>query len=117
MLCGSWRELFLPTPLKSYDYPTSLRRIAGWHCPCLFSGMINPERYIGKVILFRNGEHLPTHFFMQYRNGRFSYVAETEILTCPGKPRHGRKIVSSADRLIELIRAHRQNVESFAVRS
>jgi len=73
--------------------------------------MTNPERYIGKVILFRNGEHLPTNFFMQCRNGRLSFVAETEMPPY-GRPHNNGKIVSSADRLAELVRTHHTKMES-----
>ena len=73
--------------------------------------MINPERYIGKVVLFRNGEQLPTNFYMQYRNGRLSFVAETEM-----PPRRGKKVVSSADRLADLVHRHHQNMEASAAR-
>jgi hypothetical protein len=83
--------------------------------------MINPERYIGKIILFRNGEHLPTNLFMQYRNGRLSFVAETEIPPrksepIQDRPHQNKKIISSADRLVELVHTHHKNME-LSVRS
>lgn len=113
--------------------------------------MINPERYIGKVTLFANGAQLPTDFYMQYRNGRLSFLAETEMAAlrdnlrtseltgnrlapAPRKsrprrarsqtgrlpkdePGRGNKIITSARQLAELVRAHRQRMESFTARS
>ncbi len=54
------------------------------------------ECHVGQFTPVRKDEDLPTIFPMQYRNGRLSFVAETPA------PR-GKKTVSSADHLVELL--------------
>jgi len=80
--------------------------------------MINPERYIGEVILFGNGKQWPTQLFMEYQNGRLWFVAETEMPhgPRPEPKRKSPKVVSAADRLADLVRTHRHHMETFAAR-
>ena len=56
----------------------------------------NQERLTGQITPVRKDEDLPTIFPMRYRNGRLSFFAETSA-------RKGKKAVSSADHLVELL--------------
>lgn len=70
--------------------------------------MDHRKRFIGKVVLFWNGAQLPTDFFSDYYKSRLIFIAETEV-----PHDQGRKIISTAPQLVDLLRAHRRNVESF----
>jgi hypothetical protein len=72
--------------------------------------MSQQKRFVGKVVLFWRGESFPTDFFMDYQRNHFVYIAETEMP-------HGksRKIISSADALIDLLRIHREKIESIGL--
>ena len=60
------------------------------------TGKLDQECQVGQFTTVRMEEDLPTIFPMQYRNGRLSFVAETTA-------RKGKKLVSSADHLVELL--------------
>ena len=63
------------------------------------------KRFIGKVVLFWCGQRLPTDFFMDYRKDHFVFIAETDV-----PDQKNGKVVSYADKLIDLLESHRQNL-------
>jgi hypothetical protein len=57
---------------------------------------LNQEHLSGQMTPIRKDEDLPTIFPMQYRNGRLVFVAAA-------LSRKGKKIISTADHLVELL--------------